>query len=59
MEKREQRFFRVETYSWAKMKKWAKMFKMSRREEVVINRLQLGNTLITHGYLFDYEDGFI
>ena len=35
------------------------MIKMSRREEVVINRLRLGHTLITHGYLFDYKDGFI
>ena len=34
------------------------MFKVS-REEVVINRLRLGITLITHGYLFDHEDGFI
>ena len=41
------------------LKKWARMFKMSIREEVVINRLRLGHTLITHGYLFDYEDGFI
>ena len=41
------------------LKKWAKMFKMSRREEVVINRLRLVHTLITHGYLFDYGDGFI
>ena len=41
------------------LKKWAKMFQMSRREEVIINRLRLGHTLITHGYLFDYEDCFI
>ena len=40
------------------LKKWAKMFKMSRKE-VVINRLRLGDTLITPGYLFDYDDGFI
>ena len=26
---------------------------------MVINRLRLGHTLITHGYLFDYVDGFI
>ena len=35
------------------------MYKLSRREEVVINRLRLGDTRVTHGYLFEYEDGFI
>ena len=26
---------------------------------MVINRLRLGHTRVTHGYLFEYEDGFI
>ena len=41
------------------LQKWAKTFKLSRREEVIINRLRLGHTRVTHGYLFDYEGGFI
>ena len=35
------------------------IYKLSRREEVVINRLRLGHTKVMHGYLFEYEDGFI
>ena len=26
---------------------------------MVINRLRLGHTRVTHGYLFDYEGGFV
>ena len=26
---------------------------------MVINRLKLGHARVTHGYLFEYEDGFI
>ena len=45
---------------WGQRLLWeSKMFNMSRREEVVIYRLWLGHKLITQGYLFDYEDGFI
>ena len=32
---------------------------LSRKEEVVINRLRLCHTRVTHGYLFEYDDGFI
>ena len=32
------------------VKKWSKIYKLSRREEVVINRLRLGHTRVTHGY---------
>ena len=35
------------------------IYKLSRREEVIVNRLRLGHTRVTHGYLFKYEDGFI
>ena len=31
---------------------------LSKREEVIINRLRLGHTLVTHGYIFDYENEF-
>lgn len=34
------------------------MYKLSRREEVFINKLRLGYTLVTHGYIFHYENGF-
>ena len=29
-------------------RKWAKIYKLSRKEEVVINRLRLGHTRVTH-----------
>ena len=40
-------------------RKSAKIYKLSRREEVVINRLRLGHKRVKHGFLFEYEDGFI
>lgn len=37
--------------------KWKTRYRISRRDEVVINRLRLGHTRSTHGYLYD-DQGF-
>ena len=39
------------------VKKWFKIYKLSRREEV-INRLRSGHTRVIHRYIFDYASGF-
>ena len=41
-----------------KVKKWPKIYKLSRREEVVINRLRSGHTRVTHWYIFVYKSWF-
>ena len=34
---------------------WIDMGRYSRRDEVVISRMRLGHTLLTHGYLMDND----